>query len=157
MPAQLTAFLTKKHYLHATQLLVSALSLGDGSLEGVEALREVRTDLQAKKQVCISAGFFSWCPSVSYKQMLRHHFLPIPCLLCFSSWIYSEDFCQSLQVNAGIFLLVFQFITHNYLLIWCIPLLKLLVVAQLVKNFPAFTELRGSSSYSQKCVIVTSL
>ncbi|XP_021936020.1 exocyst complex component 4 isoform X2 [Zootermopsis nevadensis] len=50
VPAQLTAFLAKKHYLHATQLLVSALSLGDGSLEGVEALREVRTELQAKKQ-----------------------------------------------------------------------------------------------------------
>jgi len=51
VPSQLTAFLTKKHYLHATQLLVSALSLGEGSLEGVEALREVRTDLQTKKQV----------------------------------------------------------------------------------------------------------
>lgn len=50
VPSQLTAFLAKKHYLHATQLLVSALSLGEGSLEGVEALREVRTDLQTKKQ-----------------------------------------------------------------------------------------------------------
>ncbi|XP_069698515.1 exocyst complex component 4 isoform X1 [Periplaneta americana] len=50
VPAQLGAYLAKKHYLHATQLLVSALSLGEGSLEGVEALREVRTDLQAKKQ-----------------------------------------------------------------------------------------------------------
>jgi exocyst complex component 4 len=51
VPSQLTAFLAKKHYLHATQLLVSALCLGEGSLEGVEALREVRTDLQSKKQV----------------------------------------------------------------------------------------------------------
>ncbi|PNF38735.1 Exocyst complex component 4 [Cryptotermes secundus] len=50
VPSQLTAFLDKKHYLHATQLLVSALCLGEGSLEGVEALREVRTDLQTKKQ-----------------------------------------------------------------------------------------------------------
>lgn len=30
---------------------MSALSLGDGNLEGVEALREVRTELQAKKQI----------------------------------------------------------------------------------------------------------
>jgi len=51
VPSQLTAFLARKLYLHATQLLVSALSLGEGNLEGVEALREVRTDLQAKKQV----------------------------------------------------------------------------------------------------------
>jgi hypothetical protein len=79
VPAQLTAFLTKKHYLHATQLLVSALSLGNGSLEGVEALREVRTDLQAKKQVCATAGFFSCFRSVSCKQMLEQHFLLIPC------------------------------------------------------------------------------
>ena len=40
----------KKHYLHATQLLVSALVKGDGVLEGVEALREVRTELETKKQ-----------------------------------------------------------------------------------------------------------
>ena len=55
VPAQLGAYLAKKHYLHATQLLVCALSLGEGSLEGVEALREVRTDLQAKKQVHLLA------------------------------------------------------------------------------------------------------
>lgn len=51
VPAQFVAFLSKKHYLHATQLLVSALSLGEGNLEGVEALREVRADLQQKKEV----------------------------------------------------------------------------------------------------------
>ncbi|GLH06245.1 Exocyst complex component 4 [Gryllus bimaculatus] len=50
VPAKLTSFLNKKHYLHATQLLVSALTLGEGGLEGVEALREVRADLQSKKQ-----------------------------------------------------------------------------------------------------------
>nr|CAD7403523.1 unnamed protein product [Timema cristinae] len=50
VPSQLTGYLAKKHYLHATQQLVSALSLGEGSLEGVEALREVRVELQMKKQ-----------------------------------------------------------------------------------------------------------
>ncbi|XP_063222641.1 exocyst complex component 4 [Bacillus rossius redtenbacheri] len=50
VPGQLEVYLARKHYLHATQLLVSALTLGDGSLEGVDALREVRSDLQAKKQ-----------------------------------------------------------------------------------------------------------
>ncbi|KAH0550385.1 exocyst complex component 4 [Cotesia glomerata] len=50
VPAKLSNYLNKKLYLHATQLLVSALSMGDGSLEGVEALREVKTELEAKKQ-----------------------------------------------------------------------------------------------------------
>ena len=50
MPAKLSNFLEKKHYLHATQLLVSAQSMGDGVLENVEALREVRMELESKKQ-----------------------------------------------------------------------------------------------------------
>lgn len=50
VPVKLSNYLEKKHYLHATQLLVSALSMGDGVLEGVEALREVRTELETKKQ-----------------------------------------------------------------------------------------------------------
>ncbi|XP_015108792.1 exocyst complex component 4 [Diachasma alloeum] len=50
VPSRLTHYLNKKLYLHATQLLVSALSMGDGSLEGVEALREVRLELETKKQ-----------------------------------------------------------------------------------------------------------
>ncbi|XP_046430735.1 exocyst complex component 4 isoform X1 [Neodiprion virginianus] len=50
VPSRLGHYLNKKLYLHATQLLVSALSLGDGTLEGVEALREVRTELEAKEQ-----------------------------------------------------------------------------------------------------------
>lgn len=50
VPAKLSNYLQKKHYLHATQMLVNALSLGDGVLEGVEALREVKTDLETKKQ-----------------------------------------------------------------------------------------------------------
>lgn len=50
VPSQLAIHLAKKQYLQATKLLVSALSLGDGSLEKVEALRDLRTELQAKKQ-----------------------------------------------------------------------------------------------------------
>ncbi|XP_011498011.1 PREDICTED: exocyst complex component 4 [Ceratosolen solmsi marchali] len=50
IPAKLSSYLEKKHYLHATQLLVSALSMGDKVLEGVEALREVRSELESKKQ-----------------------------------------------------------------------------------------------------------
>ncbi|KAK0167148.1 hypothetical protein PV327_004582 [Microctonus hyperodae] len=50
VPAKLTYYLNKKLYLHATQLLVTALSMGEGCLEGVEALREVKTELETKKQ-----------------------------------------------------------------------------------------------------------
>jgi len=50
VPSQLSAHLSKKHYLHATQVLVSALALGGSTLEDVEALRELRTQLEASKQ-----------------------------------------------------------------------------------------------------------
>ena len=50
VPSRLNHYLNKKLYLHATELLVSSLSMGDGILEGVEALREVRTELETKKQ-----------------------------------------------------------------------------------------------------------
>ena len=51
VPSQLEIFLSKKQYLNATQLLTTTLSLGDGNLAGIEALREVRTELQTKKQI----------------------------------------------------------------------------------------------------------
>lgn len=51
VPAQLSGHLAKKHYLHATQVLVSALALGGSTLEDVEALKELRTLLQTSKQV----------------------------------------------------------------------------------------------------------
>ncbi|XP_049784437.1 exocyst complex component 4 isoform X1 [Schistocerca cancellata] len=51
VPSKLEMHLSKKHYLHATRLLVSALSMGEGDLEGVEALREVRMELQSKKEI----------------------------------------------------------------------------------------------------------
>jgi exocyst complex component 4 len=49
----LTAFLSKKHYLHATRLLVTSLDTAEGTLKEVEALRDVRAELQIKKEVCI--------------------------------------------------------------------------------------------------------
>ncbi|XP_015592198.1 exocyst complex component 4 isoform X2 [Cephus cinctus] len=50
VPSRLEHYLNRKLYLHATQLLVSSITLGEGPLEGVEALREVRTELETKKQ-----------------------------------------------------------------------------------------------------------
>ncbi|KAL1110251.1 hypothetical protein AAG570_008328 [Ranatra chinensis] len=50
VPSKLDAHLNNKQYLEATKLMVSALSLGDGALEGVEALRELKNELQAKKE-----------------------------------------------------------------------------------------------------------
>ncbi|XP_071448510.1 exocyst complex component 4 [Hetaerina americana] len=50
VPNQLEKFVAKKHYLHATKLLVSAISTGEGTLQGVEALREVRAELKTKKE-----------------------------------------------------------------------------------------------------------
>ncbi|XP_033211207.1 exocyst complex component 4 isoform X2 [Belonocnema kinseyi] len=50
VPSRLNNYLEKKLYLHATQLLVSSLYMGEGALESVEALREVRTELEIKKQ-----------------------------------------------------------------------------------------------------------
>ncbi|KAJ8682074.1 hypothetical protein QAD02_017866 [Eretmocerus hayati] len=54
VPVKLSNYLEKRHYLHATQCLVSAFALGSGKLEGVEALREVRAELDIKKQKLIS-------------------------------------------------------------------------------------------------------
>lgn len=51
VPNQLSTFLSRKHYLHATQLLVEAVTLGKGTLEGVESLKELSTELEQKKEV----------------------------------------------------------------------------------------------------------
>ncbi|RXG52254.1 Exocyst complex component 4 [Armadillidium vulgare] len=44
------AFISKKHYLHATQLLMSSLRKLDTDLKKVEALKEVHSDLQTRKE-----------------------------------------------------------------------------------------------------------
>ncbi|KAK3729276.1 hypothetical protein QZH41_008516, partial [Actinostola sp. cb2023] len=51
VPEQIEKHKKQKYYLHATELLVSTVCLLEGSLSGVEALRHVRLDLQAKKKV----------------------------------------------------------------------------------------------------------
>lgn len=50
VPHQLTTFLVRKKYLHATQLLVEVVSLGKGNLEGIEGLKELCQDLESKKE-----------------------------------------------------------------------------------------------------------
>lgn len=50
VPEKVDIFLEKKQYLHATQLLVSSVHLVEGSLEGVEALKDVRAKLLFKKE-----------------------------------------------------------------------------------------------------------
>lgn len=50
VPDKIDAFLSKKQYLHATQLLVSSVNLVEGSLEGVEALKDVKGKLIFKKE-----------------------------------------------------------------------------------------------------------
>ncbi|KAF5304349.1 hypothetical protein FQA39_LY09728 [Lamprigera yunnana] len=50
VPNQLTHHLARKQYLHATQLLVKAVSLGKGSLEGIEGLKELSQELESKKE-----------------------------------------------------------------------------------------------------------
>lgn len=51
VPNQLANFISKKQYLHATKLLVEAVSLGKGSLDGVESLKEISRELEQKKEV----------------------------------------------------------------------------------------------------------
>lgn len=50
VPNKLTVFFANKHYLHATQLLVKAVLLGNSSLQGVEGIRELSSELEQKKQ-----------------------------------------------------------------------------------------------------------
>lgn len=54
LSVQLTAFLDKKHYLHATKLLMSAIELSAGSLKDVEGLNDLRQDLESKKNILYS-------------------------------------------------------------------------------------------------------
>ncbi|XP_068708589.1 exocyst complex component 4-like isoform X2 [Montipora capricornis] len=51
VPEQIEKYKKKKYYLHATELLVSTVSILEGSLSGVEALRHLRLDLQTRKKV----------------------------------------------------------------------------------------------------------
>lgn len=50
VPEELQKYTESKYYLHATKLLVSTVSVLEGNLSGVEALRELRVDLSTKKE-----------------------------------------------------------------------------------------------------------
>lgn len=49
VPQEVSNFINKKHYLHATKLLMNSLNQLEGGLSNVDALREVRTELLMKK------------------------------------------------------------------------------------------------------------
>lgn len=51
VPNHLANYMSRKQYLHATNLLVEAVNLGKGTLEGVESLKELSQELEQKKEV----------------------------------------------------------------------------------------------------------
>ncbi|CAH0552753.1 unnamed protein product [Brassicogethes aeneus] len=50
VPNRLASYMSHKHYLHATMLLVEAVTLGKDTLEGVESLKELSTELEEKRE-----------------------------------------------------------------------------------------------------------
>lgn len=48
-----------KQYLHATNLLLEAVSLGKGCLEGVEGLKDLSHELESKKEVWFCLFYFN--------------------------------------------------------------------------------------------------
>lgn len=53
MGERVGAYVSRKHYLHATQLLVTSLTRLRTDLKKVEALKDVNTDLLSRKEVSI--------------------------------------------------------------------------------------------------------
>lgn len=51
IPISLAQHISKKQYLHATQLVIEATSLGKGKLEGIEGLKELSQEIINKKEV----------------------------------------------------------------------------------------------------------
>eukprot|EP00794_Sanderia_malayensis_P005498 gene5499-6183_t len=49
VPDQLDKYVARKHYLHAAQLLVSTTSTVENTLSNVDALRELKSDLNSRK------------------------------------------------------------------------------------------------------------
>lgn len=49
MPSIVTAYTTKRQYLHATKALTSAIAVGEGALKEVEGLNDLRHDLEVRK------------------------------------------------------------------------------------------------------------
>lgn len=50
VPNDVRNYINKKHYLHATKLLVESIAALDGDLRSVDALSEVKSELVAKKE-----------------------------------------------------------------------------------------------------------
>lgn len=50
VPSQVTSYMAKNHYLHATKTLTYAIHLGEGPLREVEGLNDLRADLEARKE-----------------------------------------------------------------------------------------------------------
>lgn len=50
VPQHVAHYIHKKHYLHATQLLMNSLNQLEASLSSVEALKEVKAELISKKE-----------------------------------------------------------------------------------------------------------
>ena len=51
MPEKLQRYVSKRHFLHASQLLVETVKNLDGNLVHVEALRDLRASLHSQKTV----------------------------------------------------------------------------------------------------------
>lgn len=49
MPSKVQSYANKRHYLHATKVLVKAIDLGNGRLRDVEGLNDLRQDLDGRK------------------------------------------------------------------------------------------------------------
>ncbi|XP_059607567.1 exocyst complex component 4 [Phlebotomus argentipes] len=49
VPSIVTAYTTKRQYLHATKALTTAIALGEGALREVEGLNDLRRDLEVRK------------------------------------------------------------------------------------------------------------
>uniref|UniRef100_A0A1Q3F4T8 Exocyst complex component Sec8 n=1 Tax=Culex tarsalis TaxID=7177 RepID=A0A1Q3F4T8_CULTA len=49
-PQQLASYMAKKHYLHATKLLMTSIETTEGPLKDVEGLNDLRQDFQNKRQ-----------------------------------------------------------------------------------------------------------
>lgn len=49
VPSQVISYLNKKHYLHATKTLVSAIKLSETQLKGVEGLSDLKIDFEKKR------------------------------------------------------------------------------------------------------------
>jgi NADH dehydrogenase/NADH:ubiquinone oxidoreductase subunit G len=64
VPDKLENYMSKKHYLHATNLIVSSVASLEGELAGVEALRDHAQDLKIKKEVSLIVCALGLCNSL---------------------------------------------------------------------------------------------